>query len=271
MQYLIRILLIIIGVLLVTFARLNPFFGPNLKALLLPLGGNYSWRFTLLSWTAAFTNTRVRLGCWHTNVLHSFCVLRGISRNEQVTGWCRTVKSVLFLWISSPPEASRQSWATSVASSSSTRWSSASGCWPSVLSSVSSWDATMWFRPCPTSCRSPSRRRSLASSSPPSGSVGNGSRFVFSAFSDTFYTERSETFIPHVLPWFPCARYHAPCIRSRHTSGWWMPPINPMCARVLSINQSLFRECFFIRIICSNTSVKRNPFRRINFINAWKC
>lgn len=69
--------------------------------------------------------------------------------------------------------ASPQSWATSVAFSCSTRWSSACGCWPSVRSSVSSWGATTWCRRSPTSCRSLSRRRSLESFWLPSGYVGN--------------------------------------------------------------------------------------------------
>lgn len=67
--------------------------------------------------------------------------------------------------------ASLRCWATSVASSSSTRWSSVCGCWPSVLSSVSSWGATTSFQPCLTSSRSLSRRRSLESFWLPSGYV----------------------------------------------------------------------------------------------------
>lgn len=68
-------------------------------------------------------------------------------------------------------QASQRCWATSVASSSSTRWSSVCGCWPSVLSSASSWEATTLCRHCPTSSRSLSRRRSLESFWLPSGYV----------------------------------------------------------------------------------------------------
>lgn len=78
----------------------------------------------------------------------------------------------LFIFIFSVT-ASLRCWATSVASSSSTRWSSVCGCWPSVLSSVSSWGATTSCQPCLTSSRSLSRRRSLESFWLPSGYVEN--------------------------------------------------------------------------------------------------
>lgn len=77
--------------------------------------------------------------------------------------------SLLLLFFS--PVASQRCWATNAASSSSTRWSSAFGCWPSALSSVSSWDATTWCRRSPTSSRSPSKKRSPGSSWLPSGWV----------------------------------------------------------------------------------------------------
>lgn len=76
---------------------------------------------------------------------------------------CSYFAQFSFYFIFFPFSVSQQCWATSVASSFSTRWSSVYGSWPSVLSSVNSWDATTWCQPCLTSFRSRSRRRSLES------------------------------------------------------------------------------------------------------------